>query len=275
MKVKHIAVACTALIVSSFVYAFDKNDCILNGMKGVANETAAREIQKACRQKSQDEKRKILDQVLKEYGDVTDEDLLARETNANSGEVQYRNNSDDKVITFVRLAVWPVSDNPVLLCKSEAMHAYNYRLTLKPGKTVNFSYPSRATTDCVKTWVVFGREGSWKDVSLLSSATPSDSIPFDEKVFNFSLLFGPTPSVPTLPAAGTSKSKDGTTSSDMAGFFSGMDRTNNRSKKAGTSSTSALQGPSQNKKWKEYVDPMPSVALEYNRSLERAMRESQ
>lgn len=163
--------------------AFDLNDCIINGMKGVSSDTAARQVRYACDQKNLSHKQQLQDELLKEFGEVLDTETLEKDKYFKVEEpgfnsIRYTNKSADKTVSFVRLEVVPAPGGPETLCDMSKRRVYAYKVTMKPHADVKLIYPSSATSNCLNALVVLGRPPSWKDVSFSSSAKPVDKDPF-------------------------------------------------------------------------------------------------
>lgn len=168
---------------SSSVLAFDLNDCIINGMKGVSSDIAARQVRYACDQKHKTYKQGQLDRLSKEFGDVVEIDTLkaAKYSDLEGPGFQsmlYTNESGDKTVTFVRLAVTPAPLGPGTACDASKRRVFAYKVTVKPLDTIKLIYPAPALAICLEPLVVIARTPSWKDVSFSSSAKPSDKDPF-------------------------------------------------------------------------------------------------
>lgn len=163
--------------------AFDLNDCIINGMKGVSSDIAARQVRYACDQKHREHKQQRLEQLSSEFGEVVDVETLEAGKYFNVEDpgfhsMQYTNKSSEKTVTFVRLEVIPASGGPGTDCDMTKRRVHAYKLTVKPRAAIKLVYPSSAQSTCVNLLVVLGRVPSWKDLSFSSSAKPSDKDPF-------------------------------------------------------------------------------------------------
>ena len=255
MSMKTLALSAILSVLSPSVFAFDLNDCIINGMKGVSNDTAARQIRNACDQKSKEEKRKVLEKLSKEYGDIIDNEFFHNELRGDS-KARYRNESNDKVITFVRLAVWPRPDGAGTPCQPDGRTDYFFKPGLKPRGFIQLDYPFSTPTDCRAIWAVMGRTSTWTDISLFSSVSPIDRSPFSESEFNLDILYGPAPLAPTLPKSNSDKN-DSKFDAHSADHFIAAIKSKNKTSRAQQSI---------------YIDPRPSVELQPKQSLANAIR---
>lgn len=156
--------------------AFDYNDCIINGMKGVQSDQAARLVRDACRQKQQDQlaakRQKFVDKfgALTSSGEaaVSDQFYVA---SAHQHDVTLTNQSKDKTLTLIRLMVSP-SDSTGQWCEPSKAVEHWYELALLPGKTIRLRYPPPATTNyCFNGDNVHARPSTWTDNKSFFSGT--------------------------------------------------------------------------------------------------------
>ncbi len=180
-----IAVVTLALaLIHGTVYAFDLNDCIINGMKGVSSDVAARQIRWACEQKDQEYKKQRTQQLLRDYGSPLDTEALKMEKNWAFDEIgfhsmEFINTTSDRTVTYVRLSVAPAPNSPPgAPCDPSKERIHAYTITLKPGARIKLIYPSSVEKgECISLKGALGRPTSWKDVSFFSSAKPADNDP--------------------------------------------------------------------------------------------------
>lgn len=165
------------------VLAFDLNDCIINGMKGVSSDIAARQVRYACDQKSKEYKQQRLELLAREFGEVVDVDTVE---GGKFYEVEapgfysmlYTNKSAEMTVTFLRVEVVPAPGGPGTNCDMTKRRVFAYKVSIKPGASTKLIYPSAHPSNCVTPLVVLARVPSWKDISFSSSARPSEKDPF-------------------------------------------------------------------------------------------------
>lgn len=163
--------------------AFDLHDCIINGMKGVSSDMAARQVRYACDQKYKEYKQQRLEQLSKEFGEVVDVDTVEAGKFYSVEEpgfysMLYTNKSSEKTVTFLRVEVIPAPGGPGTDCEISKRRVFAYKVSVKPRASIKLVYPSPNPSNCVTPLVVLARVPSWKDVSFSSSAKPSDKDPF-------------------------------------------------------------------------------------------------
>lgn len=177
-------VALLACFTASPAVAFDFNDCIINGMKGISSDLAARQIRMACLAKYDEYKDGRLRKLAKEYGEAIDNGGMYRGGNFQYGDdgfhsMKYTNVTGDKTITFVRLRTAP-APAPGTQCDFNKQRVYAYKITVKPRESITLFYPSSAGSECSDLVTILGKPSSWKDVSFSSTAKPLDNDPFAE-----------------------------------------------------------------------------------------------
>ncbi|MGT2430653.1 hypothetical protein ACU4HD_21900 [Cupriavidus basilensis] len=170
-----------AMVCAGPAQAFDMNDCILQGMKGVSSDVAARQIRYACEQKLKAYKLQRSESLSKEFGSAIDKDdlELAKFYNVEGPELyslQFTNKNPSKTVRYIRLDVMPLWGQPKL-CDWSKSRTYAYEVTVKPGAAVSLIYPSPVTSNCLIPSLVLARPVSWKDVSLPFSIKPADKDP--------------------------------------------------------------------------------------------------
>jgi hypothetical protein len=166
-------------------HSFDLNDCIINGMKGVSSDLAARAVNNACNQKQRAFKDARMVQLVKEYGEPLDVEMLEADRHyvvegPGLYSMRFLNKSSEKTVTFIRLEVVPAPGGPGTDCDTTKRRVYAYKVTVKPLASIKIIYPSVVPSNCVSTRVALGRTPTWKDVSFSSSAKPIDKDPFAE-----------------------------------------------------------------------------------------------
>lgn len=165
------------------VLAFDMNDCIINGMKGVSSDMAARQVRYACDQKFKKHKQQRLEQLAKEFGDVVDVDTVEAGKFYQVEEpgfysILYTNKSAERTVSFLRVEVVPAPGGAGTTCEMSKRRVFAYKVSVKPGASIKLVYPSAYPANCVTPLVVLARVPSWKDISFSSSARPSEKDPF-------------------------------------------------------------------------------------------------
>lgn len=169
---KHLAFVAPLTFAFAQANAFDLNDCILNGMKGVSSDVAAQQIRYACNIKGIEEKNKKNEELKTEYGKAINIAILKdseyyKIEEAGFHSMQYTNTSTDTTVTYVKLRIG---------CSDSIK--YPYKIKLKPGESIALIYPASSTGNCIHVYEVFGRPSIWSDVSVFSSAKPLKIDPF-------------------------------------------------------------------------------------------------
>lgn len=183
MKTVAFSVHWLALTLSSpAVQAFDVNDCIINGMKGVSSDMAARQVRYACDQKRLEARKLRVAALTKEYGDALEIESIEQAPNFGAEQagmhfIQVRNKNPDKAVKLLRLEVAPAIVGGAA-CDMTKSRRYSYSVTMKAFEALNLVYPSTAQTECLSIVAAYGRASSWRDVSFSFSAKPDDSDPF-------------------------------------------------------------------------------------------------
>lgn len=180
--IRPLIFALPLLVAFNEAQAFDVNDCILNGMKGVSSDVAARQIRQACLEKGNEAKRKKRAAAAKEFGEAIDTATLkplgnhfsVKEPGFHSSD--YENTSTDRTLTYVQISVAPSSEGAGCDYTNARKHAY--KIKLKPRETMSFLYPSSAQVDCIAVESVYARPPTWSDISVFSSSKPLDKDPF-------------------------------------------------------------------------------------------------
>lgn len=120
-----------AFISSGSAWAFSLDDCIIEGMKGVSSNYAAKQIELACKRKHDEYERQRLQELEKEFGEVVKNDLVEatgylRTEGAGFRSMEFTNKSTDKTVTYIRLAVIPALKD--ISCDSLLWQAQNLSL---------------------------------------------------------------------------------------------------------------------------------------------------
>jgi hypothetical protein len=173
------------LLSTAFAEAYD--DCVLNGLKGVSSDAAARLVAQSCRNKISDSSRA----KMAKFGTKLQEGEFVFVTGA--GSVQnheggyfsraLKNSSSFNSITYVSLVIKdgdyydfkPKGGIPILRdvigdieekgkWERERSHVFFYQLSLKPGKEVRLMFRApRGESFYSEVVTVLGREAKWSD----------------------------------------------------------------------------------------------------------------
>ena len=142
---------------------FDINDCIIDGLKGVQSDIAAKMVKEACERKQQQRPDWKVEQYMKQLGSVIDTgsvELLDSFTNAAPGYhgLLVRNTDATSTVTFIRLKITPA---PVAGkgCDYLQSKFETFRLNIPPAMTATLHYPSRGGQEsCYVLVTVFAKE---------------------------------------------------------------------------------------------------------------------
>lgn len=110
-------------------HAFDMDDCIINGVKGVSTDLGAKMVRMACERKLAEAVRQKVELRTREYGEPLDPLSLEKgkyykEVAAGIQSMQYTNKNKDKTVTYFRLEVTPASGGQDDLCLAKShVHA--------------------------------------------------------------------------------------------------------------------------------------------------------
>lgn len=180
------AVFISLLISTSISMAFDINDCIINGMKGVSSDAAARQIRYACDQKLKAFEQKTTEQnakeFAKEYGEVLDSDSLEEKGGRAADKpgfqsVMFVNKNSGKTITYLRLAIAPDLQKG-MGCDYRSYRYVAYKLLLRPNAGMRLIVPVTTEFNCISVDQSYGREPSYKDlIGFIVSGKPESVDP--------------------------------------------------------------------------------------------------
>lgn len=174
-----LALLCVAISGSALptvALAFDINDCIINNMKGVTSDVAARAIKSACDQKEVDARISTQREITKPFGQSIEtsvaklNNVLAYPGGGFLG-IQITNISKNTTVKYVRLRTWPAPAGGAA-CITSGVAEYAYEVTLAPRKSLLFQFPSSSASACIEVVAVFGKDASWQDYSMYSSIEP-------------------------------------------------------------------------------------------------------
>lgn len=176
----------TSISAPCYANDFSLSDCIINGLKGVSSDVAARLVRVACKEKQEEHRKEMMRALEQEYGDELDTtsivmaDHFATET-TDSASIEITNPTKlpENTLTYVKLSVMPAAgeNKP---CDQSRKTMYSYKLTLKPGDSIKLVFPIDAEAICTSIDAARGRPSAWQDFSLLGSVKPLDKDPFDD-----------------------------------------------------------------------------------------------
>lgn len=147
---------------------FDINDCIINGLKGVASDAAAEMVKVACERKQQERPEWKTEQYRKQLGTVASVDILEiveLSTNAEIGfhSLFVKNVDPERTITFLRIKATPA---PIAGKECDYLQSKfeTFRVTIPPGSSTKLLYPNRGGQEsCVVLVTVFSRDVATTD----------------------------------------------------------------------------------------------------------------
>lgn len=158
------ALLCGLTGVSVPAHAFNVDDCILENMRGVTGDVAARAVVATCRNKAAALKAKAVEARKTEFGEELDPAFFAR-----TGELgpsrhgmqtaRFTNNSEN-VITYVRLMVTEATGKECTRIDLFLAEHPAFVLRVPPGGTVVLNLPGSTKLDswfCLSTDLVYGR----------------------------------------------------------------------------------------------------------------------
>lgn len=174
-----------ALLMTNGALAFDLNDCIINGMKGVSSDVAARQVRYACDQKH---RAHVTERRLKfeqEFGESLSTDLLEMAPHfelagAGKHSIHVTSKEPSRAVTLIRLEVTPAPAGPGKACDPTRSRVFAYKVMVKPAQRVRLVFPSTADSNCLSIDSANARPTKWSDVAFSSSADPMPKDPFEE-----------------------------------------------------------------------------------------------
>jgi hypothetical protein len=168
------------LCICNFAHAqrqFNVDDCIIDGLKGVTSDLAAKLVKEACERKQQNSPEWKVEQYRKQLGEVIDAatlELTEFSFNEEPGfhSATFRNLDPTSTVTFVRLKVTPApqlgKDCDYLQTRFEV-----FRITLPSGSSAKLVYPNRGgQASCFSVVTVFARDPSTSDLPTRTPAKP-------------------------------------------------------------------------------------------------------
>lgn len=200
------SVAFGAFSLSAFCQAsFSYEDCLLQGLKGVSSDAAARIIQEACNNKKTILTRETDKKINEEWGDETSTSILEEVAKTYSAEsegnasIEFKNISTEngKIISYIELSVRGVDASG--FCSFALEKVYSYKSTLKQNSTIKLIFPRATDTICSDVTAVRTKASKWSDFSLSSSVRPTDGVPFAKKPVASRLAPAPSPAPAASP----------------------------------------------------------------------------
>lgn len=190
--------------------SFSYDDCILQGLKGVSSDAAARIIRQSCENKRTEFHRQADKKINDEYGADDNTSILedySKGYSLQSGGYasnEYKNISNDqsKLISYVKLAVQAIDKNGY--CDYSTTKYYSYKTSIKPGATASlfFKVPSSKSI-CINVTAVKTKPYKWNEFSLTSSFKPLDMDPFENTGMFIPAAPAPAPAPAPTPNNGT------------------------------------------------------------------------
>lgn len=167
------------------VYAFDLNDCIISGMKGVSSDVAARQVRYACDQKLRAYKVEQLAKFEKEFGELVDSGLAEQAkffdlAGPGKHSIQISSREPARALTFVRLEITPATGGPGTSCDPLRARVFAYKTLIKPGASVKLVFPVVAESNCIAVVSLHARPTAWSDVSFSSTIDQLAVDPFEK-----------------------------------------------------------------------------------------------
>ena len=164
-----LAVVGISVLSAQPANAFDLNDCIINGMKGVSSDVAARQVRYACDQKFRAYKADQLAKLEKEFGEAVDVALAEQATHfeiAGPGKhsVQITNREASRALTLIRLEITPAPGGPGTNCDATRSRVLAYKTLVKPGSSAKLVYPIAAESNCISVLSLHARASTWRDL---------------------------------------------------------------------------------------------------------------
>lgn len=151
--------------------AIDVDDCVLNGLKGVNSDAAARMVRQSCENKVANQKRQ---QLSTKYGGKIDEKLALDSWDSDYASKAVKvtvKNELQKTVTYAELSISAPTANGS--CPYPENRKHLYAVKIKPGSRVVLVVPGGTSliskdgrTSCISVRAVRGREPSMLDVSV-------------------------------------------------------------------------------------------------------------
>lgn len=204
-KITILGVACALFSLSSYGQSFNYDDCVLQGLKGVSSDAAARMVKEACNNKRLESYRQADKKINDEYGEEDSSSVLEETTKFYSTESggniskEYRNASKDsnKMVSYVKISVRGVDKSGY--CDFATSKSYAYKTSIKQNSTVSLIFPKATESLCIDVISVRTKPYKWSDFSISSSVKPLENDPFATKSVGF-FPAAPAPAPAAAPA---------------------------------------------------------------------------
>ncbi len=164
-------IAGAVLSVHPGASALDLDDCVLNGLKGVNSDAAARMVRQSCENKAVNQKRQ---QLSTRYGDKIDEKLTLSNWDSDYTNKTVKvtvKNDLQQTVTYAELSISAPMANGS--CPYPENQKHLYAVKLKPGSRVVLVVPGGTSfiskdgrSSCIVVSAVRGREPSMLDLSV-------------------------------------------------------------------------------------------------------------
>lgn len=181
-----IAITLGLLPLAANAQSFPYDDCVLQGLKGVSSDAAARMIRQSCENKRTEFTRQKDKKNNEEYGVDDRTSILEDHSKGYSLEPngyissEYKNTSKDdtKWISYVRLSVQATNKDGY--CDYSTIKYYSYKTSIKPGAISRFFFKAPSSKSiCFDVSAVRTKPYKWSDFSLSSSFKPLDKDPLN------------------------------------------------------------------------------------------------
>jgi len=132
------------LWISTVAFASELDDCILNGLRGVNSDVAARMVRQACESK---DKSNRAAQLVAKYGDWVDADLPVVDWTRSGGAsadglIAKLNNTSQKTVLYVELSVGATELSGSCPSRKDYPNKFLFRVRMKPEASGTFLIPN-------------------------------------------------------------------------------------------------------------------------------------
>lgn len=177
-------VLAVSVVLIKPAYAFDLNDCIINGMKGVSSDVAARQVRFACDQKLRAYQAQHVARFEKEFGETVDPELAEQAkffevVEQGKHSMLITSKEATRALTLIRLEITPAPSGPGTDCDVTKSRVFAYKTLVKPGGTIKLIYPTVAQSNCILVLSAHARPSTWRDISFSSTVEPLTVDPFE------------------------------------------------------------------------------------------------
>ena len=155
--------------LNSHVLSGELEDCLLNSLKGVSSDTAARMVRQACESKVAEGR---VNRLIEKHGQRTTATLSIDDWNSWGGSAAQAVISNTASLTALLIEVSLSKPDSQGKCTAPPARKELYRTKLKPGSTGTFSIPdvspliSKTGSICIDAVMVRGRQPSPFDISI-------------------------------------------------------------------------------------------------------------